>query len=175
MARLRLRRTIRATGAIRRPRFSFPPALSPSAQTLMLNSRLCALLLLAGLVFVALGKFRTLERVIFPSQRAEHLGLLYLLSCLTFLSLPDRRRADLTLGLLGVALALGLLHAAVQHRFEIASVGAFILGPAVAYVPTLLEEFRARMRRHPYAPLFGPRHGRRAEITRSAPQVQVDT
>lgn len=111
--------------------------------------RVCAIFMGIGIAVLMLGPFQGLERIFGLSDKGAHAVAFFAATIGVFSIVPNWRRHDLALIVLGVALVSELAQGFVGRSMSMMDFLADVAGIGVALVPGAVESLRRLARTHP--------------------------
>jgi VanZ family protein len=125
------------------------PRLTPRRIVLIL--RVCAVVCGLGLAVLMLGPFQGLEQVFGLGDKPAHAIAFFCVSTGLFAILPNWRRGDIALAVLGVAVLSEVLQALTGRSLSVTDLMADATGVLIALVPGWVERLRHLVRAFPDA------------------------
>lgn len=126
-------------------------ALPITPRRLVLILRVCAVACGLGLAVLMLGPFQGLEHAFGLGDKPAHAIAFFCVSTGLFAIIPDWRRGDIALGVLGVAVLSEVLQALTGRSMSVTDLMADATGVLVALVPGWIERLRLLARTYPDA------------------------
>lgn len=123
--------------------------LTPRRVVLIL--RVCAVACGLGLAVLMLGPFQGLEQVFGLGDKPAHAIAFFCVSTGLFAIIPNWRRGDIALGVLGVAILSEVLQAMTGRSMSATDLTADAAGVLIALIPGWVERLRLLARTFPDA------------------------
>jgi VanZ family protein len=134
---------------------------------LVLILRVCAIACGFGMAVLMLGPFQGLEHVFGLGDKPAHAIAFFFVSTGLFAIIPNWRRGDISLGVLGVAVLSEVLQAMTGRSMSLTDLMADTTGVLIALLPGWIERLRLLARTSPDATFAQIRAGDRRRARRT--------